>query len=173
MVNGQLVEENRGGTVTTYVSDTLGSVIQTRNAAGTQTSSTEFWPFGERRAGTGTNPSPWGFCGIWGYFRDALTRYYVRARVLRVDLARWLTVDPLWPVQMPYNYANSEPIGRIDPSCRESCTSWSSVKYHLSHIRWLCLPSCFIFCAWGAVKNDVPFGLCMDACLIGCRAGRA
>ena len=115
-VNGELVEETREGVTTTYVSDTLGSVIQTRNAAGTQTSSTAYWPFGEVRTSTGTNPSPWGFCGTWGYFRDALNRLYVRARILRLDLSRWLTVDPLWPREKPYSYANQRSTDTVDPS---------------------------------------------------------
>ncbi len=74
-VNGCLVQENRGGVVTRHVADTLGSVIQTRDAAGNQTSSTTYWPFGEVRTQTGTNPSPWGFCGTLGYFKlDAAAR---------------------------------------------------------------------------------------------------
>ena len=73
-VNGVLVEEDRGGVVTCYGTDTLGSVIKTTDASGAITSETTFWPFGEVRASSGTNPSPWGFCGTWGYFKDALTR---------------------------------------------------------------------------------------------------
>ena len=115
-VNGELVEETREGVITTYVSDTLGSVIQTRNAAGTQTSSTTYWPFGEIRTSTGTNPSPWGFCGAWGYFKDALNRLYVRARILRPDLSRWLTVDPLWPRIPAYIYAFNRAVQIADPT---------------------------------------------------------
>ena len=117
-VNGRLVQENRGGVVTRYVADTLGSVIQTRDVAGNQTSSTTYWPFGEVRTSSGTNPSPWGFCGIWGYFKDALTRLYVRARNLRVDISRWMTTDPLWPYQPAYRYAN-KPTTQVDPSGRQ------------------------------------------------------
>lgn len=115
-VNGVLVEEDRGGTVTTYVRDTLGSVIQTRDAAGSQTSSTTYWPFGEVRTSSGANPSPWGFCGVWGYYKDAVNRLYVRLRTLRIDLSRWLTVDPFWPLARAYAYARMNPVSRIDPS---------------------------------------------------------
>ena len=115
-VNGRLVQENRGGVVTRYVADTIGSVIQTRDAAGNQTSSTTYWPFGEVRTSSGTNPSPWGFIGTLGYYKDALIRLYVRARLLRVDLSRWFSVDPLWPAMMPYAYGNNDPLGRVDPS---------------------------------------------------------
>ncbi|MER3496653.1 MAG: hypothetical protein C4320_07705, partial [Armatimonadota bacterium] len=69
-VNGHSIQENRGGAVTRYVADTLGSVIQTRDAAGVQISSTEYWPFGEVRTSSGTNPSPWGFVGTLGYYKE-------------------------------------------------------------------------------------------------------
>lgn len=65
-MNGRLVEENRGGTIAKYVSDNLGSVVQTRNSSGAVTSTTEYWPYGEVRTTTGTNPSPWGFVGTLG-----------------------------------------------------------------------------------------------------------
>ena len=114
-VNGRLVQENRGGAVTRYIADTLGSVIQTRDASGNQSSSTTYWPFGEVRTQTGTNPSPWGFCGIWGYFKDAASRFYVRLRTLRADLSRWVTVDPLWPGEPAYHYALNLPVQFNDP----------------------------------------------------------
>jgi hypothetical protein len=38
---------------------------------GAQTSSTTYWPYGEVRTQTGTNPSPFGFCGVWGYYTQA------------------------------------------------------------------------------------------------------
>jgi len=116
MVSGRLVQENRGGAVTRYVPDTLGSVIQTRDASGAQTSSTEFWPYGEVRTSSGTNPSPWGFIGTLGYFADTLKRLYVRARYYLANMPTWLTVDPLWPMQMPYAYAGCNPVTDVDPS---------------------------------------------------------
>ncbi len=120
-VNGRLVQENRGGVVTRYVADTLGSVIQTRDSSGNQTSSTTYWPFGEVRTQTGTNPSPWGFCGVWGYYKDAASRFYVRLRTLRADLSRWMTVDPLWPRESAYSYVSSSPTCNIDPSGLKGC----------------------------------------------------
>lgn len=114
-VHGRLVEENRGGVVTEYVPDTLGNVIMTTDESGTVTSTTTYWPFGEVRTQTGTNPSPWGFCGVWGYLTDAVSRMYVRARHYRADTARWLTVDPFWPDESAYGYADNAPIDNFDP----------------------------------------------------------
>ncbi len=109
-MKGRLVQENRGGVVTRCVADTLGSVIQTRDEVGNQTSSTTYWPFGEVRTSSGTNPSPWGFCGVWGYYKDAASRLYVRARMPPTDLSRWMTIDPLWPEEQAYSYVDGAPL---------------------------------------------------------------
>ncbi len=137
-VNGQLVEENRGGTVTEYVPDTLGSVIQTTNASGTQTSSATYWSYGETRTSTGTNPSPWNFVGNWGYYLDYPSlasgpppRYYIRARDYRPDLSRWLTTDPLWPKELGSGYAVGSPIVLIDPSGLTPQSEFWACFWHL------------------------------------------
>ncbi|MFN7577133.1 MAG: RHS repeat domain-containing protein [Armatimonadota bacterium] len=114
-VHGRLREETRGGVTTRYLGDTLGSVIKTTDTSGNVTSTTTYWPFGEVRSQTGTNPSPWGFCGVWGYLTDAASRMYVRARHYRADTSRWLSVDPLWPDESAYGYADNAPIDNFDP----------------------------------------------------------
>jgi RHS repeat-associated protein len=115
-VHGRLREETRGGVTTRYLGDTLGSVIKTTDTSGNVTSTTTYWPFGEVRTQTGTNPSPWGFCGVWGYLTDAVSRMYVRARHYRADTSRWLTVDPIWPTEPAYVYCRTSPATYIDPS---------------------------------------------------------
>jgi len=115
-VNGVLVEENRTGTVTTYVADTLGSVVKTVDEAGATTSGTTYWPYGEVRTSSGSNPSPWRFVGILGYYNDVTARLYIRARTFRADVARWLSVDPLWPKVTAYDYAKQIPTIAVDPS---------------------------------------------------------
>jgi RHS repeat-associated protein len=115
-VHGRLREETRGGVTTRYLGDTLGSVIKTTDTSGNVSSTTTYWPFGEVRTQTGTNPSPWGFCGVWGYLTDAVSRMYVRARHYRADTSRWLSVDPLWPRQSADHYAADDPISNYDPT---------------------------------------------------------
>ncbi len=111
-INGQIVCENRGGVKTLFMPDTLGNVIETRNMdTGAQTSSTTYWPYGEVRTQTGTNPSPFGFCGVWGYYTQAGQPTYVRARYYRPNLGRWQTVDPLWPWEAAYSYGTTPTIG--------------------------------------------------------------
>ncbi|MFO0540072.1 MAG: RHS repeat-associated core domain-containing protein [Armatimonadota bacterium] len=113
-VNGRILHEDRNGVKTLFMPDTLGNVIETRNMdTGAQTSSTTYWPYGEVRTQTGTNPSPFGFCGVWGYYTQAGQPTYVRARYYRPHLGRWQTVDPLWPQQSSYSYSSS-PLTRVD-----------------------------------------------------------
>jgi RHS repeat-associated protein len=118
--------------VTTYVPDTVGSVIQTLDASGSQTSSTAYWPFGEVQTGTGTNLSPWGFIGSFGYYQDSVAKFYVRARVLRGDLARWQTVDKNWPVESAYGYATNNPLDIIDKNgeATDPCAPGGSDRRH-------------------------------------------
>ena len=120
-VDGQVLCENRGGVKTLFMPDTLGNVIETRNMdTGAQTSSTTYWPYGEVRTQTGTNPSPFGLCGVWGYYTQAGQPTYVRARHYRPNLGRWQTVDPIWPLENPYEYVNGTPTSLIDPNGLQS-----------------------------------------------------
>src|SRR5580692_7372920 len=107
---GMVVSENRGGAVSDYVQDTLGSTIGLMDSAGALTDRWEYWPYGEVVSRTGTNPTPLTFLGVIGYFQDVLSKlFYVRARHLRPDLARWLTVDPKWLNDLAYAYAGNRP----------------------------------------------------------------
>jgi len=116
---GMVVSETRSGVESDYVSDPLGSTIGLMGVTGTMTDRWEYWPWGEVVSRTGTNATPLTFLGILGYFKDVLDKlFYVRARHLRADLAKWLTVDPLWPNEQAYVYANEQPVSRVDPSGR-------------------------------------------------------
>lgn len=114
-INGMLVHEDRGGAETEYVSDPLGSLVQTRNSSGTKTYEAEYWPYGELQTSTGTNPSSWGYVGLLGYLTESATMIYVRARYLLTKYARWLTKDPLWPMEAPFVYVQSNPATTTDP----------------------------------------------------------
>ncbi|RYG44373.1 hypothetical protein EON79_15040 [bacterium] len=114
-VNGQILHEERNGVETEFVPDPIGSVIQTRNSAGNTTSTAVYWPYGEVRTSTGTNPSPWGYIGTLGYYGGNIETLYIRARYYVRSYTRWLTVDPLWPKQLPYAYVDSQPTLNRDP----------------------------------------------------------
>ena len=120
---GMIVSETRGGVSHDYIPDTLGSTMALIDENGDVSDTFEYWPYGEVMERTGTTPTPFTFVGTLGYFRDILDKmFYVRARYLRPDLARWQTVDPLWPVERAYGYANQDPVLETDilglgPAC--------------------------------------------------------
>ncbi len=113
---GMVVHQRKNGVDTELISDPLGSVVKTKDASGNETSRTEYWPYGEVQSSTGSNPTPFGFVGTLGYYRDLATRLYVRARYLRPDKGRWQTVDPLWPDETAYGYVNGNATTYVDPS---------------------------------------------------------
>lgn len=118
VVDGVMWQENRGGTITQYVPDTLGSVVAEMDEAGQITHAADYWPYGEVRAETGTKKSPFGFVGVLGYMKDFADALYVRARYLRTRLGRWQTKDPLWPFESAFGYVSSTPTYKRDPSGR-------------------------------------------------------
>lgn len=115
-IHGRIMAESRDGVVTQFVHDTAGNVIMTTDDSGNITSETSYWPFGEIRSQSGSNPSPFGFQGAWGYMTDDFGQIYVRARYYRSDESRWQTVDPLWPIEQAYTYCNQSPLTMVDPT---------------------------------------------------------
>src|ERR1019366_8850055 len=116
-IDGQIVYENRGGTESFYAPDTLGSTALLMNTSGGVTDTFTYWPYGEIVTHSGSSTTPFTYCGTLGYYLDTLNNFtYVRAREYRQALARWQTVDLLWPVEHPYRYAALQPQGRTDPS---------------------------------------------------------
>ncbi len=97
-----------------YGSDPLGSTVALYDTSGNKTDEYVYWPYGEIRSHTGSSQTPLTFLGTLGYYMDSPARYYVRARMLLANYARWLTVDPLWPRQRAYPYARSRPTSLVD-----------------------------------------------------------
>jgi RHS repeat-associated protein len=112
--NGGIVGVERNGAYRQHLHDALGSTIALVDASGAVTDTYTYWPYGTVRSSTGTTENPYKFCGKWGYYEDAPGRAYVRARTLRQDLGRWMTVDPLWPNEHAYRYVRCTPITLVD-----------------------------------------------------------
>jgi RHS repeat-associated protein len=115
-VSGQILAEKRGGAHSYYGSDPLGSTAAIYDSSGNTTDTYSYWPYGEMRASTGSSTTPFKFCGAWGYYAEATGRLYVRARFYRDKLARWHTMDPLWPMETAYAYCLGRPSDHMDPS---------------------------------------------------------
>ncbi len=124
--DGEIVHENRGGVASFYAPDTMGSTVALLNSAGVVTDTYSYWPYGEIQSHVGSSQTPFGFLGTIGYYLDVIGSFlYVRARYLRQALARWQTVDRLWPRQAAYQYVRSAPTSHRDPSGRAPCPSVS------------------------------------------------
>lgn len=63
VVNGEVLEENRGGTIRGYVPDVMGSTIALLNSSQTMTDTWVYWPFGEVKTRTGSTQTPFAFQG--------------------------------------------------------------------------------------------------------------
>src|SRR5438309_12090176 len=94
VVNGEVLSENRTAVKHDYVPDPLGSTVALLDNTQAQTDTFTYWPYGEVKTRTGTTSTPLQFVGTLGYYRDSTSRTYVRRRMLRTDLVRWLTEDP-------------------------------------------------------------------------------
>lgn len=117
-VNGQLVQESRDGVVCRYIPDTLGSVIQTRDASGIEISQVDFWPYGEVRSPLPSPQLPWAFVGTLGYMTENDGNLYVRSRYYLSGLGRWATPSGLnaqGDGEQTYGYADDDPIAYVDP----------------------------------------------------------
>src|SRR4029077_20790282 len=114
---GEVVHENRGGLERFYVPDCQGSTIALLDKSHTITDPWVYWPYGEIKVHNGSSTTPLTWLGTLGYFMDVVGKwFYVRARDFRADLARWLTVDPLWPLMPAYEYCGSAPTACNDGS---------------------------------------------------------
>ena len=120
-INGEIVSENRNGVPSDYIPDALGSTIALLSDTHQITDSWTYWPNGQVRTHTGSSTTPFTFCGTLGYHSDLVGNFtYVRARQLRTGLAKWQTLDQLWPRGLSYSYVKCAPNTYVDPSGLQS-----------------------------------------------------
>jgi len=124
---GKVCHENRSGSESFYVPDTLGSTIALVDSFGGTKDTFGYWPYGEVRLRTGTSQTPFTFLGSLGYYSDAVSRMYVRARYFLRSYGLWLSADPSWPREAPYLYCDSLPNMMTDASgldCKSRCIDY-------------------------------------------------
>lgn len=127
---GMLVHETRNGVDREYLPDPLGSTAALLDSNQQISDSWEYWPYGEVMSRTGTNPTPFTFVGLLGYFQEILDKLtYIRARWYQPGYGRWSTVDPIWPDERAYGYVGNSPVYHLDPlgTCRVKVTGCSDV----------------------------------------------
>ena len=121
-IDGEVIAEERNGVRSLYSPDALGSTLALLDNTQSKTDIFQYWPYGETRVHTGTNPTPLQHVGSQGYFRDSSRRSHVRARPLDTQKGRWLSQDPIGFVGKDYNlyrYVTNNPVTFTDPSGME------------------------------------------------------
>ncbi|MBV9497559.1 MAG: transglycosylase SLT domain-containing protein [Acidobacteria bacterium] len=117
----------RGGTVSFFDVDALGSIVAVNATDGTVVDDYQYDAWGVTRLATETIPQPFRFTAREA--GDVPGQYYFRARFLASDNGRFLSEDPLGvssPVSNPaslwsYTYSEDMPVMYIDPFGLKKC----------------------------------------------------
>lgn len=126
VVADEILSENRDASKRDYLPDPLGSTVALLNSKQEKTDTFDYWPYGEIRMSSGASPTPFKFCGTLGYYSGGGGNVYVRTRFYSTRTSAWLTVDPLWPFEVAYSYADLNPTSRTDMyglAAQSSCQS--------------------------------------------------
>jgi RHS repeat-associated protein len=119
-----LILMDRGGTLSYYHTDALGSVRALTDAAGKVTDRYTYDAFGLLIDRTGDTPNPYQFAGQW--YDEAVGLDYLRARYADPSIGRFISADPFDgslsdPFSLhKYLYANADPVNATDPSGRQT-----------------------------------------------------
>jgi len=169
--DGEILAEKRPSARKWYVPDPLGSVSKVLDASLNVTDTFEYWPYGEERVRTGSTPTPFRYVGALGYYRDAVGRLYVRARVLRPDYGCWLTEDPMGTVGGEINalrYSDCRPTDRIDRlgqfATQQPPPGTGAPDWKWDRFRKDCLKG-----AWGRIQEKLKKQKCADAVQKWCK----
>ncbi len=150
-----------GATASVLLPDPQGNVIGRIDSTQAVVGKTWYWPYGELR--TGALGSSLGYGGTWGYYTDNTSnRIYIRARYLKPNYTRWLTVDPLWPEERAYVYVDSEAATLVDSSGLKAATVFNDVGCGLCALA--------IYFAWAGRNpvhdNNHGYAHCMACCYL-------
>lgn len=125
-VNKQLLAQTTSGSRTSYLTDGLGSVTATQNAAGTTTATWRYKPYGALLAKTGSGDDPaFRWCGANGHVDQGLAySLYAPLRHYSTSLGRWTCQAASWPHNYAFAYASNSPALRVDPPARTGTLSY-------------------------------------------------
>jgi RHS repeat-associated protein len=110
--DGQLIAQDKGGTLSYFHGDHLSGIARVTDAAGNEVRRMEYLPYGQTIVSSG-NPGTEPKYQYTGQEKDGSGLYYYGARFYDPKLGRFLTLDPLGD---DYCYALNNPIMFNDPS---------------------------------------------------------
>lgn len=118
-VYGELIAQERDSQASFYNFDGQGSTRELTDQNQNVTDTYEYTAFGEEIAHTGTTQNPLRFKGAHGYYTNSDTNdVYVRARMYKPTVGRWLSLDTLEFLDGPnqYCYVHNAPVVFVDPA---------------------------------------------------------
>jgi len=114
---GNLISQRRESNTSYYHYEALGSTRELTDATEAITDTYLYDAWGVPLATVGATINPFRYVGNVGYYFDADTQdNYIRARIYRPTIGRWLSVDPLGTFSHQYSYSSNFPILFLDPS---------------------------------------------------------
>jgi RHS repeat-associated protein len=117
--NGVAIAQKTGSTRTDYLTDGLGSITATKNQSQQIVNTYRYKPSGELLTKTGAAPDP-RFMHAGNSGSQHTARYYAEQynwhRHYGSKQGQWTSVDPIWPMEKPYRYGESNPTTYIDPN---------------------------------------------------------
>jgi RHS repeat-associated protein len=134
---GNLVSQYRSGGTQFFLFDALGSSDRLVDSAANVTDTFVYRAFGQLQKRTGPTVTPFTFVGQHQYYFDSdLGRHFIRARFYDPAVGRWLSKDPLGPVEDHnlYRYVNNRPASAIDPSGLGKCPLTNADKARLDQL---------------------------------------
>jgi hypothetical protein len=153
-VNGMIIGESTGGVNRAFGLDALGSVVVTYTGSSVE-NTYQYKPYGGLLAKTGIAPDPYFLWnGGSGYRATSLfaVTHYVLARHFSSSSAAWTTLDPKWPQERAYAYANSRPVVDVD---RTGMGSPCPDKGAIAGTSTTCPLSCKGACIVGTCPSDL------------------
>ena len=110
------ISERRSGVSKWSHQDYLGSTKALTNSSETVTDTRQYDAFGLQTGSTGSNPTPFGFAGGWGYQSDETGLQLLGHRYYDPSTGRFLTRDPIKDGRNWYGYCDNNPIRLVDPN---------------------------------------------------------
>ncbi len=116
---GNVISQDRDGVASYFHHDGIGNTIAVTNDNGDVSDTRAYTSFGEVTESTGITEFPFQFVGQKGYYLDEDAGVQsIRRRNLQPQVARWLSIDPVWPRDgiNGYYYVGNSPTAATDPS---------------------------------------------------------
>ena len=115
-IYGDLVSQRRSTTTKYYHFDALGSTLALTDSGENVTDTYRYFAFGNSLTSSGNTTNNFRFVGNLGYYNEsALSLQYLRARWYQSETGRFVSVDPVFSVNV-YIYAQNSPLTKSDPS---------------------------------------------------------